>query len=47
MDTGDWILMVSMYVMLGPWIAVLFFALYRYGPEVRREALETAREVEK
>jgi hypothetical protein len=38
-DTADWVLMVSMYVMLGPWIGVIFYAIWKWGPEVRRETL--------
>lgn len=30
--------MVSMYVMLGPWIVVIFYAIWKWGPDVREEA---------
>ena len=40
MELGDWFLMASMYAILLPGLIAVFAAIWRYGPDVAKEARE-------
>ena len=40
LSVTQWILMVSMYLVMLPGMIVVFYAIWRYGPEVANEAKE-------